>query len=103
MRRPPRLRGTRADMRRVEMRDAPWIAEMLAERRRAYADAVEAARVAALSRLPDQAWREVASRARILGVKAEMLDDGARLHLEVDLPESTSDSAEAVPAEAAAS
>src|SRR5260370_1388528 len=38
------------------------------------------------ARLPEQAWREISSRARILGVKAEMLDDGARLHLEVDVP-----------------
>jgi hypothetical protein len=58
---------------------------MVAERRRAHAAAVEAARIEALSRLPDQAWREVASRARILGIRAEMRDDGARLHLEVDL------------------
>ena len=64
----------------------PALADMVAERRQAHADAVEAARIASLSRLPDQAWREVASRARILGIKAEMLDDGARLHLEVDLP-----------------
>ena len=64
----------------------PALAEMVGERRTAYQEAVEAARIASLSRLPEQAWREVASRARILGVKAEMLDDGARLHLEVDLP-----------------
>ena len=64
----------------------PALAEMVAERRRAHADAVEAARVRSLARLPDQAWREVSSRARILGVEAEMLDDGARLHLEVELP-----------------
>ena len=67
----------------------PALAEMVEERRRVHADAVEAARIAALSRLPEQAWREVASRARILGIRAEMLDDGARLHLEVDLPEET--------------
>lgn len=79
----------------------PALAEMVAERRQAHADAVEAARVASLARLPDQAWREVASRARILGIKAEMLDDGARLHLEVELPPE----AEAAPSpvEAAAS
>jgi two-component system sensor histidine kinase DegS len=65
----------------------PALADMVEERRRTYAEAIEAARVAALSRLPDQAWREVASRARILGIKAEMLDDGARLHLEVELPD----------------
>ena len=77
----------------------PALADMVAERRQAYADAVEAARIASLSRLPDQAWREVASRARILGIKAEMLDDGARLHLEVELP---LEDATPVPAEAAA-
>ena len=45
----------------------PALAEMVDERRKAYAEAVEAARIASLSRLPDQAWREVAARARILG------------------------------------
>ena len=78
----------------------PALADMVEERRRAHAEAVEAARIASLSRLPDQAWREVASRARILGIKAEMLDDGARLHLQVDLPPEAE--ADAVPAEAAA-
>jgi two-component system, NarL family, sensor histidine kinase DegS len=64
----------------------PALAEMVQERRQTHADAVEAARVASLARLPEQAWREVSSRARILGVNAEMLDDGARLHLDVELP-----------------
>jgi hypothetical protein len=64
----------------------PALADMVAERRRAYEAAVEAARIASLSRLPDQAWREVDARARVLGVLAEMLDDGARLRLEVELP-----------------
>ena len=64
----------------------PALAEMVGERRKSYQDAVEAERVASLSRLPDQAWREVSARARILGIGAEMLDDGARLHLEVVLP-----------------
>jgi hypothetical protein len=67
----------------------PTLADMVQERRRSYEEAVDAARIAALSRLPDQAWREVASRARILGIKAEMLDDGARLHLSVELPPET--------------
>jgi hypothetical protein len=79
----------------------PALADMVAERRKAYAEAVEAARIASLSRLPEQAWREVASRARILGIKAEMLDDGARLHLEVELPAEAD--AASTPAEAAAS
>jgi len=64
----------------------PALAEMVKERRRTYHEAIEAARIASLSRLPDQAWREVSSRAQILGVKAEMLDDVARLVLEVELP-----------------
>jgi hypothetical protein len=77
----------------------PALAEMVAERRRVYEDAVEAARVASLSRLPANAWKEVESRARILNVTAEMLDDGARLHLEVELPPAP----DATPAGAAAS
>ncbi len=64
----------------------PALADMVGERRKAYEDAVEAARIASLARLPEQAWREVSARARILGVDAAMLDDGARLHLEVDVP-----------------
>jgi two-component system sensor histidine kinase DegS len=63
----------------------PALAEMVSQRRRAYQEALVAARIASLSRLPEQAWKEVSSRARILGVQAEMLDDGARLHLQVDL------------------
>jgi two-component system, NarL family, sensor histidine kinase DegS len=64
----------------------PALAEMVAERRRTYDEAVEAARIRSLARLPEQAWREVAGRARILGIDAQMLDDGARLHLDVELP-----------------
>jgi hypothetical protein len=80
----------------------PALAEMVGERRKAYQDALEAARIASLSRLPEQAWKEVSSRARILSVTAEMLDDGARLHLEVDIPPAPG-AAEGKPAEAAAS
>lgn len=64
----------------------PALAEMVGERRKTYQEALEAARIASLARLPDQAWRDISSRARILGVTAEMLDDGARLHLIVELP-----------------
>ena len=78
----------------------PALADMVNERRQAYLDAVEEARIKSLSRLPEQAWREVAARARILGVTAEMLDDGARLHLEVDLP-AAPDPGAMVPAEVA--
>jgi len=75
----------------------PALAQMVAERRAAYEAALEEARIRSLARLPEQAWRDVAGRARILGVKAEMLNDGARLHLEVDLPAS-----ETAPSEASA-
>ena len=81
----------------------PALAEMVGERRKAYNDALEAARVKSLARLPEQAWREVSSRARILGVKAEMLDDGARLHLQVELPAASDATPVGVPAEAAVS
>jgi Histidine kinase len=67
----------------------PALAEMVNQRRKAYQEALVAARIASLSRLPEQAWKEVSSRARILGVQAEMLDDGARLRLQVDLPSAT--------------
>ena len=81
----------------------PALAEMVAERRRNHAEALEAARIKSLARLPDQAWREVSSRARILGVKAEMLDDGARLHLNVELPPASDETRVGAPAEATAS
>jgi len=67
----------------------PALAEMVEERRRTYEEALEAARIASLARLPEQAWRDISSRARILGVGAEMLDDGARLHLDVEIPPAT--------------
>jgi len=81
----------------------PALAEMVSERRRHYEEAVEAARIESLARLPEQAWREVSSRARILGVKAEMLDDGARLHLEVELAPGSDPTRAGVPAGATAS
>jgi two-component system sensor histidine kinase DegS len=81
----------------------PALAEMVSQRRRAYAEAIEAERIKSLARLPDQAWREVSSRARILGVDAEMLDDGARLHLAVDLPTASEVTPMGIPAEVIAS
>ena len=81
----------------------PALAEMVNQRRKAYQEAIVAARLASLSRLPEQAWKEVSSRARILGVKAEMLDDGARLHLQVDLPSATEVAPEPVATGSAAS
>lgn len=65
----------------------PTLADMVEERRIAHRDAVEAARLASLARLPERLWREVSGRARTLGVTAELLDEGARLKLVVPLPE----------------
>jgi len=81
----------------------PALAQMVAERRAAYEAAVQEARIRSLARLPEQAWRDVSGRARILGVKAEMLDDGARLHLEVDLPSASESAALEASASAAVS
>jgi two-component system, NarL family, sensor histidine kinase DegS len=81
----------------------PALAEMVNQRRKAYQESLVAARLASLSRLPEQAWKEVSGRARILGVQAEMLDDGARLHLRVDLTSATEVASEAVGTASAAS
>ena len=64
----------------------PALAAMVEDRRAAYDQAVEDARVESLARLPDRVWREIADRSAMVGVKAELLDDGARLRLSVPLP-----------------
>jgi two-component system sensor histidine kinase DegS len=63
----------------------PTLAAMVEERRAAYEAAVEAARIASLARLPDRAWREIAERSALLGIQAELIDEGARLRLSVPL------------------
>jgi two-component system sensor histidine kinase DegS len=65
----------------------PALAEMVEERRAAHRVAVEEARVAGLARLPERLWREVSGRAETLGIQAELLDEGARMRLIVNLPE----------------
>src|SRR4029079_5398502 len=54
----------------------PALAEMVDDRRAAYADELEAARVESLARLPDRVWREIAERSALLGIKPELVDDG---------------------------
>jgi two-component system sensor histidine kinase DegS len=63
----------------------PALASMVEERRADHAAAVEAARVAALVRLPDRLWREIAEHSALLGIHAELLDEGSRLRLTVPL------------------
>jgi histidine kinase len=64
----------------------PALAAMVEERRAAHAAEAEAVRLQSLARLPDRVWREVADRSALLGVDAQLLDEGARLRLVVPLP-----------------
>jgi two-component system sensor histidine kinase DegS len=64
----------------------PALAAMVEDRRAAHAAALEAARLDSLSRLPDRVWREIAERSSLLGINAELVDEGARLRLSVPLP-----------------
>jgi two-component system sensor histidine kinase DegS len=75
---PPDLPPDRPDL-------PPAIAAMVEERREGHRAAVESARVAALVRIPDRLWRELAGRAELLGIDAELLDEGTRLRLVVPL------------------
>ncbi len=59
---------------------------MIEERAADERDAVEAARLEALIVLPAGIWREIQGRASSIGVTAELLEEGAELHLAVDLP-----------------
>jgi hypothetical protein len=63
----------------------PALASMVEDRRAAYAEALETARLDSLARLPDRLWREIAERSSLLGITAELLDEGARLRLTVPL------------------
>jgi two-component system sensor histidine kinase DegS len=64
----------------------PALAAMIEERAADERDAVEAARLEALVVLPPGIWREIQSRAASIGVTAELLEEGAELHLSADLP-----------------
>lgn len=64
----------------------PALAAMIEERAADERDAVEAARLEALIVLPAGIWREIQGRAASIGVTAELLEEGAELHLSADLP-----------------
>ena len=64
----------------------PALAAMVEDRRAGYTAAVEAARIESLARLPDRVWREISERSGLLGIGAELLDEGAILRLTVPLP-----------------
>ena len=59
----------------------PALASMVEERRATQVAAAEAARSAAVVRLPAKVWRDLSGRATSLGIAAELLEDGGRLRL----------------------
>ncbi len=64
----------------------PALARMMEERRAKARDKVEAARREAIVSLPPTTWREIQGRASTLGISAEILAEGAELHLVAEAP-----------------
>ncbi len=64
----------------------PALAAMIEDRAADQRDAEEVARVGALIVLPAAVWREIQGRAASIGVDAELLAEGAEVHLALDLP-----------------
>jgi hypothetical protein len=62
----------------------PALARMMDERRAKAQDRIDAARREAIVALPPTTWREIQGRAATLGITAELLAEGAELHLVVD-------------------
>ena len=67
------------------------LAEMAADRRAKHEEAADAARHAAVVRLPARLRKELEERARTIGIEAEILDDGGSLRLVVPVPRGTPD------------
>ncbi len=63
----------------------PALAAMIQDRQADQREALEAARIEALVVLPAGTWREIQGRAASIGVFAELLNEGAELHLVADL------------------
>ena len=64
----------------------PALARMMEERRAKARDRVEAARREAIVSLPPTTWREIQGRASTLGISAEIVAEGAELHLVAEAP-----------------
>jgi two-component system, NarL family, sensor histidine kinase DegS len=64
----------------------PALAAMMEDRRADARDAAEAARKEAIVALPPTAWREIQSRAAMIGATVELQAEGAELHLVVEAP-----------------
>ena len=80
--RPPERKPDRKGKKEAEL--PPALAAMIEDRRADERDAAEAARVDALIVLPASAWREIESRARTLGIQAELLGDGSEVRVLVE-------------------
>jgi two-component system sensor histidine kinase DegS len=80
--RPPERKPDRKGKKEAEL--PPALAAMIEDRRADERDAAEAARVDALIVLPPSAWREIESRARTLGIQAELLGDGSEVRVLVE-------------------
>jgi two-component system sensor histidine kinase DegS len=65
----------------------PALRQMVEEREAQQRADDERARLASLARLSDGVWRDLSARATLLGIDAELLDEGTRLHLAVEIPE----------------
>jgi two-component system, NarL family, sensor histidine kinase DegS len=66
----------------------PALASMMDERRERAEAAAEAARSAAIVRLPSGSWHEIEQRAATLGIVVEQLPDDGSLRISVDAPAS---------------
>ena len=64
----------------------PALAAMIEDRRADERDAAEAARMDAIMVLPASTWREIETRARTLGLGAELLGEGSEVRIVADLP-----------------
>ncbi len=64
----------------------PALAAMMEDRAADQRDAAEVARLGALIVLPAAVWREIQGRAASIGADAELLAEGAEVHLVMDLP-----------------
>ena len=78
--------GTKDTPRKKGEELPPALAAMIEDRRADELDALEAARRDSVVALPRGTWRELETRAAMLGIEAELLADGAELRLAADLP-----------------
>jgi hypothetical protein len=64
----------------------PALAAMIEDRRADEREALEAARLDSIVTLPAGTWRELETRAAMLGIEADLLADGGELRIAADLP-----------------